>query len=211
MSDFQPLIESNRRLTESVESKVSEIDNKVDTKIAEVDQRMNQAEQDLEHWKATTSYVQAYRVSEAEGYQEVNKNSGKFHIVRLYTVRDSTAAQHPWIHMGFTGINQVGAGHFCSLAQSHASYTGQGAMWVKRGSCEVKFYIDRSNQNNAPVYMAIRNENWNNANVRLNIASYMALDVLSLGALDLNTWLSENPSLVEINTVDITTQPQPSA
>lgn len=183
----------------------------INGKIGEIDQRMTAAENDFNQWKATTSYVQAYRVAEAESSLESAKNSGKFHVVRLYTVRDSTAAQHPWIHMGFTGINQVGAGHFCSLAQSHASYTGQGAMWVKRGSCEVRFFIDRTNQNNAPVYMAIRNTNWNNANVRLNIASYMALDVLSLGALDLATWLGDNSSLVEIDTIDITTQPAPGA
>lgn len=194
------LVEASNNLTSAVNGKIGQID-----------QRMTTAENDFEQWKATTSYVQAYRVSEAEGYKESDKNTGKYHVVRLYTVRDSTAAQHPWIHMGFTGINQVGAGHFCSLAQSHASYTGQGAMWVKRGSCEVKFFIDRTNQNNAPVYMAIRNTNWNNANVRLNIASYMALDVLSLGALDLTTWLGDNSNLVEIDTIDITTQPAPGA
>ncbi|HHC6496793.1 TPA: hypothetical protein ACN36B_004413 [Vibrio parahaemolyticus] len=194
------LVEASNNLTSAVNGKIGQID-----------QRMTAAENDFEQWKATTSYVQAYRVAEAESSLESAKNSGKFHVVRLYTVRDSTAAQHPWIHMGFTGINQVGAGHFCSLAQSHASYTGQGAMWVKRGSCEVRFFIDRTNQNNAPVYMAIRNTNWNNANVRLNIASYMALDVLSLGALDLAIWLGDNSNLVEIDTIDITTQPAPGA
>ncbi|HBB9946546.1 TPA: hypothetical protein JG860_004366 [Vibrio parahaemolyticus] len=190
---------------------VNDLTQTVANKNKEIDDRMNAAENDFEQWKATTSYVQAYQVSEAEGSKESDKNTGKYHVVRLYTVRDSIAAQHPWIHMGFTGINQVGAGHFCSLAQSHSSYTGQGAMWVKRGSCDVKFYIDRTNQNNAPVYMAIKNESWNNANVRLNIASYMALDVLSLGALDLATWLGDNPSIVEIDTIDITTQPAQGA
>lgn len=40
MSDFQPLVESNRRLTETVEKKISEIDNHVEVKLAEVDETM---------------------------------------------------------------------------------------------------------------------------------------------------------------------------
>lgn len=183
----------------------------VNGKIGQIDQRMTAAEDDFDNWKATTSYVQTYSVAEAEGSKESDKSTGNYHLIRLYTIHHSTAAQHPWIHMGFTGINSVGAGHFCSLAQSHAHYTGQAAMWVKRGSGDVKFYIDRTNQNNAPVYMAIKNTAWNNANMAVNIASYMALDVASLGAIDLATWLGDNSNLVEIDTVDITTQPTPGA
>lgn len=194
------LVEASNNLTSAVNGKIGQID-----------QRMTAAENDFEQWKATTSYVQAYSLVAVEGSKESDKNTGNYYLVRLYTVRDAYKAQHPWIHLGWTGINQVGAGHFCSMAQSHAGFTGQSAMWVKRGACDVKFFIDRTNQSNAPVYMAIKNESWNNANVHINIASYMALDVASLGPVDLPTWLGDNSNLVEIETVDITTQPAPGA
>ncbi|WP_274021024.1 hypothetical protein [Vibrio parahaemolyticus] len=206
MSDFQPLIESNRRLTEAVETKTSEIDHKVDTKIAEVDQRMNQAEQELEHWKATTSYVQKYSVTYAEQSNESDRNTGNHSLIKLYTITDAYAAVNPWMHLGWTGGNQVGSGHFCSIAQSHAGYTGQVAMFARRGHGDLRFFVDRTNQNNAPVYVALRNTSYNNASLRLDVASYMALGVEPKGAVNLDTWLAENPNVVEIDLLDITTQ-----
>ncbi|ENI8058108.1 hypothetical protein ABZX01_003762 [Vibrio vulnificus] len=191
---------------------VNEMTQTVANKNKEIDDRMNAAESDFEQWKATTSYVQKYSVTYAEQSNEADRNTGNFNLIKLYTITNAYAALNPWMHLGWTGGNQVGAGHFCSLAQSHASYTGQEAMFARRGHGELRFFVDRTHQNNAPVYVAMRNQSFNNASLRLEIASYMALGVEPQGAIDLDVWLADNPNVVEIDLVDITTQPtQPSA
>lgn len=179
----------------------------VNGKISQIDKRMDDAESDFEQWKATTSYVQKYSVTYAEQSNEADRNTGKFNLIKLYTITNAYAALNPWMHLGWTGGNQVGAGHFCSLAQSHAGYTGQEAMFARRGHGDLRFFVDRTNQNHAPVYVAMRNTSYNNASLRLEIASYMALGVEPQGAVDLTTWLADNPNIVEITLVDITTQP----
>ncbi|OBU19605.1 hypothetical protein [Photobacterium aquimaris] len=179
----------------------------VNGKIGEIDTRLAKALTDLEHWKATTSYVQKYSISYAENSTEADRNTGHHNLIKIYTITDAYAAINPWIHLGWTGGNQVGAGHFCSLAQSHAGYTGQQAMFARRGHGELRFFIDRTNQNNAPVYIALKNQSFNNASLRLDMASYMALGVEPKGAVALDTWLADNPNVVEIELLDITTQP----
>lgn len=190
------LIESVNNMTATVAGKMGQID-----------QRMNTAESDLNNWKATTSYVQKYYVGSPELANEAGRNTGNFNLIKLYTIKNATSAVNPWIHMGWTGGNVVGAGHFCSLAQSHAGYTGQQAMFPRRGNGVLRFFIDRTNQYNAPVYVAMRNESYNNAAVALNLESYMALGVEGMGAINIDTWLADNPNVVEITTLDITTQP----
>lgn len=190
------LIESVTELTATVASKMGVIDN-----------RMTQAESDLDSWKATTSYVRKYSVGSPEISNEGDRDTGNYNLIKIYTITDAYRAVNPWIHLGWTGGNQVGSGHFCSLAQSHAYYTGQQAMFSRRGNGEVRFFIDRTNQNSAPVYMALRNISFNNASISMNLASYMALDVVGQGAIDIAKWLSDNPKIVEIDLVDITTQP----
>ncbi|WP_243357205.1 hypothetical protein [Vibrio vulnificus] len=179
----------------------------VNGKVGQIDQRMDQAEQDLANWKATTSYVQKYGVSYAETSSEADRNTGNYNLIKLYTITNAYASLNPWIHLGWTGGNVVGAGQFCSLAQSHAGYTGQSAMFVKRGNGDIRFFIDRTDQNNAPVYMALKNTSYNNASVRVDIASYMALGVQGIGATDIDIWLADNPNMVEIELIDITVQP----
>lgn len=189
------LVEASNNLTGSVNGKIGEIDS-----------RMDKAESDLDEWKATTSYVQKYSVGYAEDYYE-DSQSGNYHLIQLYVITNAYSALNPWIHIGFTGGNCVGAAQFCSLAQSHAGYTGQQAMSVKRGGGDIRFFIDRTSQSPAPVYMALKNDRSNNANVMADIASYMSLDVSSQGAKDIDTWLAANPNVVEIDLIDITTQP----
>lgn len=191
------LIESVNNMTATVAGKMGDID-----------QRMTTAENDFNSWKATTSYVQKYGISYSEGSADEEKNTGHYNLIRMYVINDAYAAVNPWIHLGWTGGGCVGSGHFCSLAQSHAHYTGQQAMFIKRGNGDVRFFIDRTNQNNASVYVAVRNTSgYNNAFVTVNIASYMALNVVGQGAVDITTWLAGNSNLVEIDLIDITTQP----
>ncbi|QYJ72457.1 hypothetical protein K0H59_05215 [Shewanella sp. FJAT-51649] len=186
------LIESVNQMTATVAGKMGQID-----------QRMTNAESDLNTWKATTSYVQQYYVAAADGYAESDKNTGEYHLIQLYRVKNSTSALNPWIHFGFTGINNVGSATFCSLAQTHAYYTGQSAMFAKRGSGDIKFFTDRKAVYDAPVYIAIKNTSWNNANISAYIASYMALNVESLGSVNLATWQGDNPTVEEIELIDI--------
>ena len=80
-------------------------------------------------------------------------------------------------------------------------------MFARRGNGELRFFIDRTNQNNAPVYIALKNQVFNNASLRIDMASYMALGVEPKGAVALDTWLADNPNVVEIELLDITTQP----
>ncbi|HDY7868875.1 TPA: hypothetical protein RQK36_003973 [Vibrio vulnificus] len=204
MSDplFQALVESNRRLTETVENKTGEIDSKVDTKINEVGQRMDQAEQDLANWKATTSYIQSYSISEPEKLND--GATGHYHLIQLYRIKNRTSALNPWIHFGYTGGNVVGSASFNSLTQSHAQYTGQNALFANRGNGEIKFFVDKTNEADAPVYMAIKNSVHNNASVLVNIASNMALNVVRVGAVDLEEWKAANAKALEITLIDLT-------
>lgn len=195
--DIANMVQAANNLTGEVAGKMGQIDN-----------RMDQAEQDLANWKATTSYVQKYSIPSIESTGiESQKNTGHYTLARLYTITDAYANINPWIHMGWTGTNVVGSGQFCSLTQSHAGYTGQSAMFVKRGAGDVRFFIDRTNQNSAPVYVAVRNTSYNNASCGVKIASYMALSIDVVGAVDLDAWLLDHPNVVEIDLIDITTQP----
>ncbi|CAK3136931.1 conserved hypothetical protein [Vibrio crassostreae] len=173
-------------------------------KMGEIDERVNIAESDFNKWKSTTSYVKKYSVTYAEQSKEVDRNTGNYNLIKLYTVTNAYSAINPWIHLGWSGGNQVGTGHFCSLAQSHANYTGQQAMFARRGSGDIKFFIDRTHQANAHVYIALKNQNFNNASMRLDMASSMALTIEPKGAVNLDAWLVDNPNVIEIELIDIT-------
>ncbi|WP_298770404.1 hypothetical protein [uncultured Shewanella sp.] len=190
------LIESVNELTDTVIGKIEDINERVDT-----------AEQRFNSWKAETSFVQEYYVHYAEMSTDEERDTGNYSLIKLYTIKDAYAAINPWIHLGWTGGNQVGSGHFCSLAQSHAYYTGQQAMFSRRGNGELRFFIDRTEQNNAPVYIALKNQSFNNASLRLSVASYLTLDVEAQGAINLDSWLFDNPNVAEIDLIDVTTQP----
>lgn len=176
----------------------------VNGKIGEIDHRMDQSEASFEEWKRTTSFVQKYNVASAELDNGTQSNTGNYNLIKLYTIRDPFANINPWIHFGWTGGDVVGAGHFCSLTQSHAHYTGQVAIFSRRGVGDVRFFVDRTNQTNAAVYVALKNTKYNNAAVRLAISSYMSLEVQGLGAVNLTNWLAANNNLVEISLVEIT-------
>ncbi|WFQ78141.1 hypothetical protein PXH59_00395 (plasmid) [Xenorhabdus sp. SF857] len=44
------------------------------------------------------------------------------------------------------------------------------------GNPRVKFFIDRANENDAPVFIAVQNSSHNSAALEIKSASYMALD-----------------------------------
>ena len=192
-SQIAALVQASNNLTSAVNGKIGEIDH-----------RMDQSEASFEAWKRTTSFVQKYSVALAESDKGTQNGTGNYNLIKLYTIRDPFANINPWIHFGWTGVDVVGAGHFCSLAQSHAGYTGQAAIFSRRGSGDVRFFVDRTNQSNASVYIALKNSSINNAAVSLAISTYMALEVQGLGAVNLTNWLAANTNLVEISLVEIT-------
>lgn len=192
-SQIAALVQASNNLTSAVNGKIGEID-----------RRMDQSESSFEVWKRTTSFVQQYYVASAEKQDGSQNNTENYNLIKLYTIKNAYTNLNPWIHLGWTGNNVVGAGHFCSLAQSHAGYTGQVAIFSRRGNGEVRFFVDRTNQNNAPVYVALKNTAFKNAGISLSLSSYMSLEVQGMGAVNISNWLAGNVNLVEISLVEIT-------
>ncbi|NHB94562.1 hypothetical protein [Photorhabdus cinerea] len=164
MSDpLREVIESTRDLNHAVETKINDIDNKVDNSI-----------RNLENWKSSASYIQEYYSGFPEAF--LVQNTENWHVVQLYRIKNKLTTLNPWVHIALHGGNNVGSLSFLSLSQAHAGYTGQVGMILKRGNPRVKFFIDRANENDAPVLIAVQNSSHNSASVEVKAASYMALD-----------------------------------
>ncbi|MFL7030757.1 hypothetical protein [Vibrio cyclitrophicus] len=129
----------------------------------------------LTHFDKSTSYVHAYHSSYPYGFSE-NQSSGEYHVVQLKRIKNKLTSLNPLISLAFHGGSNVGAAVFISLAQSHASYTGQKALIYKQGNPDIKFFIDRTNESDAPVYVAVRNTSANSASVEVKASSNAALD-----------------------------------
>lgn len=136
----------------------------------------------LSRFDKSTAYVHAYHSSYPYGFGE-NQGSGDYHVVQLKRVKNRLTALSPLISFAFHGGNNVGSAVFISLAQTHASYTGQKAVIYKEGNPDVRFFIDRTNEADAPVYIAVRNTSSNNASVEVKASSNDALDFQFFGAI----------------------------
>lgn len=129
----------------------------------------------LSHFDKSTSYVHEYQSLVPYG-GETKVNSNEYHVVQLRRVRNHVSSLNPLISLAFHGNSNVGAACFISLAQSHAHYTGQTALIYKQGNPDVKFFIDRTNEVDAPVYVAVRNTYKKNASVEIKASCNAALD-----------------------------------
>lgn len=129
----------------------------------------------LAHFDQSTSYVHSYLSSFPHKYEE-KQQSGEYHIVQLNRITNKLMAASPLISLGFYGVDNVGAAMFISMAQTHASYTGQKALIYKEGNPDVRFFIDRTNETDARLYVAIRNTASNSASVQISVSSNAALD-----------------------------------
>lgn len=136
----------------------------------------------LAHFDQSTSYVHSYLSSFPYGFND-NQQSGEYHIAQLDRITNKLTAVSPLISLGFYGGNNVGSAMFISMAQTHATYTGQKALIYKEGNPEVRFFIDRTNEVDARLYVAIRNTNVNNASVQIAASSNAALDFQFYGSV----------------------------
>ena len=150
-----------------------------------------------------TSFVQQYVIGSPESGSESGRNTGNYHLIQLDIIRKSYSYLHHWISLAFFGTNHIASCQYCSLSQNHSSYTGQNALFARKGNGDFKFYIDRTNQSAAVLYLAVKNTSWNSANSRVSISSQLALEVESKGAVNLNDWIADNPSFEEITLIDL--------
>ena len=133
----------------------------------------------LEHFDNSTSYMHSYH----SGFPVAADGDGNYHIVQLSVVKDYVTSLSPMISLAFHGNSCVGSAIFMSLAQTHAHYTGQKALMYTQGNPEVRYFVDRTDQRNAPVYVAVKNTNNDSANVEIKASSNSALDFKFFGTV----------------------------
>lgn len=133
----------------------------------------------LAHFDKSTSYVHSYR----SGFPTSEDGDGKYHIVQLQRIKNNVTSLNPMIGLAFHGMNSVGSAMFMSLAQTHASYTGQTALIYKKGNQDVRFFVDRTNQVDAPIYVAVKNSAKNSASLEVKASSNAALEFQFYGAI----------------------------
>ncbi|WFQ78142.1 hypothetical protein PXH59_00400 (plasmid) [Xenorhabdus sp. SF857] len=81
-TQFKALIESNHRLTETVNNKANDIDNKLDKAIKE-----------LENLKSSSSYIKEYYSGFPEPF--LVKDTENWHVVQLYRIKNKLTTLNP--------------------------------------------------------------------------------------------------------------------
>ena len=185
--DITGLVQAANSLTQEVSQKMSEID-----------QRTAAAEQNFEQWKADTPFIHQYLIATPEYSNETQNH----HLIKLYSIENSTLKFNPLVYIGYTGSDVVGNAIINSLTQT-LGYTDNVVLAANKGNGTLKFFIEKDANNNGNFYVAIQNSVHNNAQIIANITANIKLDVESLGAVNIAQWQNSNPSIAELSVIDL--------